>query len=261
MIIWAQNHESSGKRGRRANQPPRQHVNANEQERLRFTPPAQHIAPAPSIHFDFVEKRVGGTVRRTRKRSSLRSVIGCAECLGGKERDGSSGEHWAGGRGVSAAFHMKAACCEGWMRSDGLDMRVNGENNNDWHGYGRETHTLRLQKWSVRRERKVWIVLPPLAYAAVRLRPSEWQSHPVPSRPVAALRYGNTSPWNLTTTDKSYAVKWSGSGSVSKTVTLITLTVRTWPYLATRTPRRGPPWFQKVSTPVDKSQTSICFVF
>ncbi|GAA6071784.1 E3 ubiquitin-protein ligase RNF220 isoform X1 [Tachysurus ichikawai] len=107
----------------------RQHVNANKQERLRFTPPAQHIAPAPSIHFDFVEKRVGGTVRRTRKRSSLRSVIGCAERLGGKERLGSSGER--GGKKVSAAFHMKAARCEGWMRSDGLDMHVNGKNNND----------------------------------------------------------------------------------------------------------------------------------
>lgn len=122
----------------------RQHVNANEQERLRFTPPAQHIAPVPSIHFDFVEKWVGGTVRWTRKRSSLRSVIGCAECLGGKEGDGASGE--CGGKKVTT---WKLARCEGWMSSDGLDMRVNGKNNNDWHGYGWETHTLKLQKWSV----------------------------------------------------------------------------------------------------------------
>lgn len=151
MIIWAQTHESSGKTWETRKSAARQHVNANKQERLRFTPPAQHIAPAPSIHFDFVEKRVGGTVRRTRKRSSLRSVIGCAERLGGKERLGSSGER--GGKKVSAAFHMKAARCEGWMRSDGLDMHVNGKNNNDWHGYGRETHTLKLQKWSVRKEK------------------------------------------------------------------------------------------------------------
>lgn len=89
------------------------------------------------------------------------------------------------------SFHMKAAHCEGWMRSDGLDMHVNGRNNNDWHGYGRETHTLRLQK---RSERKVWIVLPPLA---VHLHPSEWQPHP-----VTALK--KHFPWNLTTTDKSY---------------------------------------------------------
>lgn len=28
---------------------------------------------------------------------------------------------------VPSAFHMKAAHCEGWMRSDGLDMHVNGK--------------------------------------------------------------------------------------------------------------------------------------
>lgn len=127
-IIWAHNRESSGKK-REPNRPPRQHVNANEQERLRFTPPAQRIAPVPSIHFDFCWKtsgrdcQVNAETLVTALCNWLRRVFGRERERNGekqRERERRILRRTAEGEKVSTAFRMKAALWgldeERWIR-------------------------------------------------------------------------------------------------------------------------------------------------